>query len=314
MSESRPPSIPAGWYPQGPGIERWWDGTAWTEHTRTAPARPEPPAPAPAAHPAAHQPDKGAGGFVGFSAAGPQTGPPSQAPGQAAQQKPASPIYVRPATSIGLPPVGGPAGQAPPGGFGRAPGTPGAAPAPGPGGFGPPPKQKSSHLLGFAIGGGLAVVAIIALVLVLVLRGGGPEEPAVAGDAVVEDYVDSIADLDFESMCDQLSTEQQQEFLDDADSGDCQEAADTLEESIEEVTYDEVDEVREELSVDLDVEDYTPAEDFTTATVTVEGSVEYSYYDPVDVDTEVELVNVEGAWQISDYGDLGPDLVQEFDY
>lgn len=27
-----PPTVPAGWYPQG-DLQRYWDGTAWTEHT-----------------------------------------------------------------------------------------------------------------------------------------------------------------------------------------------------------------------------------------------------------------------------------------
>ncbi|MYW12287.1 DUF2510 domain-containing protein, partial [Streptomyces sp. SID2563] len=39
---------PPGWYPDtlAPGTERWWDGTAWTAHTR-APAAAPVPAPAP---------------------------------------------------------------------------------------------------------------------------------------------------------------------------------------------------------------------------------------------------------------------------
>ncbi|MEU6178527.1 DUF2510 domain-containing protein [Streptomyces coeruleorubidus] len=40
---------PPGWYPDphGPHLERWWDGTAWTEHRRApgAPAGPVPPPP-----------------------------------------------------------------------------------------------------------------------------------------------------------------------------------------------------------------------------------------------------------------------------
>src|SRR5918996_4820521 len=38
---------PPGWYPDphAPHLERWWDGTAWTEHRR-APEVPGPPQPA----------------------------------------------------------------------------------------------------------------------------------------------------------------------------------------------------------------------------------------------------------------------------
>ena len=27
-----------GWYPDGSGAQRWWDGRGWTEHVSTAPA------------------------------------------------------------------------------------------------------------------------------------------------------------------------------------------------------------------------------------------------------------------------------------
>ena len=47
----------AGWYDQGNGTQRYWDGSQWTEHTApsAAPAAPDlavPPAPAPVAPPA----------------------------------------------------------------------------------------------------------------------------------------------------------------------------------------------------------------------------------------------------------------------
>ena len=40
------PQTPAGWYPEG-GVERWWDGNAWTSHTRPLPGSVPPPAAAP---------------------------------------------------------------------------------------------------------------------------------------------------------------------------------------------------------------------------------------------------------------------------
>ena len=42
MSDPNQPTVPAGWYPDGQGGQRWWDGTQWTEHT-------QPPAAGPAA-------------------------------------------------------------------------------------------------------------------------------------------------------------------------------------------------------------------------------------------------------------------------
>jgi len=45
MSEQTP-NVSAGWYPTGaPGDERWWDGTAWTEHVHSVlpPGGPKPP-------------------------------------------------------------------------------------------------------------------------------------------------------------------------------------------------------------------------------------------------------------------------------
>ena len=39
-------NAPAGWYPQQDGTERWWDGQAWTAHSRPVPPPPTTPYPA----------------------------------------------------------------------------------------------------------------------------------------------------------------------------------------------------------------------------------------------------------------------------
>jgi TM2 domain-containing membrane protein YozV len=43
------PNAPAGWYPQQDGSERWWDGQAWSAHSRPLPPPPTLPM-APAGH------------------------------------------------------------------------------------------------------------------------------------------------------------------------------------------------------------------------------------------------------------------------
>lgn len=47
-------TTPAGWYDDGSGRQRYWDGAGWTEHF--APAAPSPPAPAAPSSPTAPQP------------------------------------------------------------------------------------------------------------------------------------------------------------------------------------------------------------------------------------------------------------------
>jgi hypothetical protein len=53
------PQTPAGWYPAN-GVERWWDGNAWTDHTRPLAGAVPPPAAAPYGAPAYGAPVYGA--------------------------------------------------------------------------------------------------------------------------------------------------------------------------------------------------------------------------------------------------------------
>lgn len=63
---------PAGWYADTnqPGTERWWDGQAWTEHTRPSVAAPPPPPPTSPFQPQSAAGYPGAVGYAGDPALG----------------------------------------------------------------------------------------------------------------------------------------------------------------------------------------------------------------------------------------------------
>lgn len=84
-------STPAGWYPDGDGWERRWDGTGWTDERRrmAEPTQVRPPQP-PAAPPAA-----------------PPAGPPPQAPQQFSPQPPQQHWSPQPPPGYGHIPSGG---------------------------------------------------------------------------------------------------------------------------------------------------------------------------------------------------------------
>ncbi|RFU86418.1 DUF2510 domain-containing protein [Streptomyces triticagri] len=79
-------STPPGWYPDpsGPSLERWWDGSAWTPHTRAAQAGTPTPAmpgtPPPGQPPTPVQPGAGPGQFGDSGQFGAPTGPAGGSP------------------------------------------------------------------------------------------------------------------------------------------------------------------------------------------------------------------------------------------
>lgn len=87
-------SIPAGWYDDGSGRLRWWDGTGWTEHVEPERVTTAPPVPpAPGFVPSAQEFVPPAQGFV----------PPAQATQAPWTQATKAPW--QPAAAVGSPPV-----------------------------------------------------------------------------------------------------------------------------------------------------------------------------------------------------------------
>ncbi|NHA00484.1 DUF2510 domain-containing protein [Nocardioides sp. W3-2-3] len=162
-------STPAGWYPDGDGWERRWDGTGWTDERRrmAEPTQVRPPQP-PAAPPAA-----------------PPAGPPPQAPQQFSPQPPQQHWSPQPPPGYGHIPSGGvPQHAAPQHGYGGYP------PA-----TSPPRKSRLGLWIGLAVV--LLLVAGTAITLVALKPwddgstsaddpkdpgGGGSSKAAIQGD------------------------------------------------------------------------------------------------------------------------------------
>jgi uncharacterized membrane protein len=181
---------PPGWYPDGQGGQRWWDGTAWTEHTLPPPNpsdRPEPPAQPSQPGPSdvtqvrpQHRQDSPAQQQPGGDRPSAQEPghPPAAMPTQVAGSGPAQPYPGQQPGQPGAPQQGYPGQQG--GGY---PGQPGQ-----PAWQGPPPGGSGGGISGKMIGiiGG-AAVAVIAVIVVLFLVLGGSSGPK----GVVEDFLDA---------------------------------------------------------------------------------------------------------------------------
>ncbi len=188
MTQSTPP----GWYPDGQGGQRWWDGNQWTEHTvppegSDRPAAPEPPAqPGPSdvtqVRPPGAPEQPGGDRPAAPEAGQPPAAMPTQVAGPGTAGQPAQPGYpAAPQQGAGYP--------AQQGGYPGQPGQPGQ------------PSWQGQQFSGGSGGGGIsgkliaiiggAVAALIVLVVLffVVLGGGGP-------GATVEDYFSAIQDRD----------------------------------------------------------------------------------------------------------------------
>ena len=136
-------SAPAGWHLQPDGQERYWDGTAWTDHVR-APLASDPTAP-PAPPAWASTVDETQALDVDHT----QAIPAMAAPEQPTQPGYYPPVPAQPEQGYAYPQVGYPQTEYPQTGYG----APGSQP------YAPPPRQ------GNAVAKGCLIAAVIGLLL-----------------------------------------------------------------------------------------------------------------------------------------------------
>ena len=222
MTQSTPP----GWYPDGQGGQRWWDGNQWTEHTLppessdrpAAPEQPAQPGPSDQTQVRPGGPEQPAADRPGGQDAGqPPAAMPTQVVGGAGPGQPGA----QPGAQQGYP------GVPQQGGYGQQPGYPGA---PQQGGYPGQPGQPAwqSQQSGGSGGGinakligiiGAAAVAVIAIGVVLFLVVGGGGGPS----GTAEDYFDAVQSQDCDFI-DLLSKANRDEL----DKGECEDDPDAF--------------------------------------------------------------------------------------
>ncbi len=291
MTQSTPP----GWYPDGQGGQRWWDGNQWTEHTLppdtsdrpAASEQPTQPGPSDVTQvrpggPTGQEPggDRPAGADSGQ----PPAGMPTQVVGSGGPAQPGAEPGGQPGGQPGAQP--GYPGAPQQGGYGQQPGYPGAPQQGGypgqPGQPGQPAWQGQQYsggsggglnakLLGI-IGGGVALVIILVIVLFVVLGGsGGPK-------GVVEDFIDADSCSEAEDL-----------------------VTDDFRESFGECTDEQLEGFEGGDEGDFDVEVKDEKIDGDKATVDVESSGSFGGEDFSET-TTFSLVKEDGDWKIDSIG------------
>lgn len=315
MSDPNQPSTPPGWYPDGQGSQRWWDGTQWTDHTQPAGG------------------DAGAGGAAGGSL---HDQPTQIAPNRAADYGQASQQGYDPSqqgydpnqqgydpnqqggyggAQPGQPAYGqGPYGQQ---GFGQqAYGQQGYGGPGQPGGFGAPPSSggsKKGLWIGLAAGGAALLLLICGIGGFFLLRGGGPEDTA-------KDYVAAILDDDYEKACDLLTDDRKKEALDSEEVDDCKALGEKQEEAADDLgddgqfedTYGEsIDDIRDDIEYDsemVEVHDETDSKAIVEFDVTTEYTGDNQDYidEALNGETKstdpafIHMAKEDGDWKVSD--------------
>ncbi|KAA1427656.1 DUF2510 domain-containing protein [Nocardioides antri] len=280
MSDPNQPSTPPGWYPDGQGGQRWWDGNQWTEHTQppqggapAAPAAPAAPSSPPSGTPGADLPTQVA---PNRASGYPQSGQSGQS-GQ--PQQPQQGGYGAPAGGYGQPTGQQQYGGFPSGGSGSSGGG----------------KGKLIAIIGGAIGA-LLLVVILLVVLFSVIGGGSPED-------VANDYLEASVDGDFGRACELVTKDDQEQAFEDLDIDECGDVEDAVKDSPE---YDEeefeeyLDDFETEYEIgDVKEEDDTAEVEFTSTTEYTgdDESVE-DYFEGGEQDGTIYLVKEDGDWKV----------------
>jgi hypothetical protein len=281
MSDPNQPTTPPGWYPDGQGGQRWWDGRQWTEHTQPGDAGGQRPTPeTPQAPPAADAPTQVAPNRAADYGSPQQPQQPPQQP-----QQPQQP-YGAPAQQ----PYGAQPGQQP---YGAQPGY--GAPQ-----YGAPAKSGGKK--------GLLIGVIVAVVLVLLVCGIGGFFILKGGDdpkSVADDYLGAESDGDFQKICELESKDYQKQTLDSIGASKCSEVEDKLNESLSGAGIDQTySEIFDDLDFNYDIGSSDENGDKATVKYTLE--VKYNGDDETlaqafeqDKSNEtLTLVKEDGDWKV----------------
>ena len=280
-------TTPPGWYDDGSGTQRWWDGEAWTDQVQAGSADDSPPAAeAGSAAPAEPGSPPAAEALAGLDPAAAAAA--GIAPTGATPDTPGYPAHAASGAPVG----------AYPGGF---PGEPAAGAAEGRATYqegSPQPAAKSKLWIVFAVLGVL-VVALIVLAAVFIPRligqitgGGSPagSDAERAAVEVVERYDDAWDDAD----CDlyfETTTEGYRQALGMTDCAAFESTAEVFDESTDEyeIEVDTVEQTGENITV-LTTERYLSLVD--------ENGDPLPTPDPIAEPLQYTLVPAAGGWAI----------------
>jgi hypothetical protein len=281
---------PAGWYDDGQGAQRWWDGTRWTEHTQPGPG-------SSADRPAA---DGGSNPHTDVTrVGGPPPSDPSPGPDRPAggdQPPPSADVTMVAPQGLHQPPAGQPGHPSQPGqpyqqgGYQQPqygqPGQPGQPGVPAwqqqPYGGGTSSGGGKGKLIAILGGGGLVVVIVVVLLFAL-LGGGGPK-------GAVEDTFDAIQDGDC-GYIEHLSntalgtTESNRDDVIDEAKKSCED-------------QNEDDDAGDGCDVEIDNEDVVEEDERVTYDYTVTGCDDESQNQEA---TEVTVVKEDGEWRVESF-------------